>query len=209
MQKKNQKKRVVMTLIGVMLSGFSVGLFKMSLFGTDPFQCFAAGISNIITFINFGTLYTIINLIMLICIFFLDRHYIGIATMINIFGTGYIVEYTTKFLSGYFGDANLITRILLLSIGIVLMCFSSSLYYTADLGVSTYDAIALILADRKVGKFKYIRIGTDLICVIIGALLHAVVGVGTVITALFMGPLIEFFNVKFSRPFLEKGTTYY
>ena len=29
-----------------------------------------------------------------------------------------------------------------------------------------------------------------------------IAGVGTIITAFFMGPLIEFFNVKVARPFL-------
>ena len=63
-------------------------------------------------------------------------------------------------------------------------------------------------------KFRYCRIITDLICVLIGAGLcliggysisrvFTVVGVGTIITAFFMGPLIEFFNVHVARPFLE------
>lgn len=203
---KNGKKRVAMTLIGVSLAGFSVGLFKMSLFGTDPFQCFASGVSNQISFLGFGTLYMIINLILLLCIFVLDRHYIGIATFMNIFGTGYIVEYVTKVLNNYFQNADIITRLILLLTGIVLMCFASSLYYTANLGVSTYDAIALVLSDRKVGKFQFIRIGTDLICVVIGVILHATAGLGTIITAFFMGPLIEFFNVNFSRPLLHKSS---
>ncbi len=198
---ENSKKRIFMAFVGVCLSGFSVGLFKMSMFGTDPFQCFANGLWNVIH-IDFGILYIIINLIMLICIFFLDRHYIGIATFINIFGVGYIVQFTTEFLSQFFADATLLTRIILLIIGIVIICFASSLYYTADLGVSTYDAIALILADKKVAKFQYCRIATDLICVIIGVLLQAVAGIGTVVTAFFMGPLIEFFNVHVARPFL-------
>lgn len=197
----NRRKRIFMAFIGVALCGFSVGLFKMSMFGTDPFQCFANGLWNI-TQIGFGTLYMIINLIMLVCIFLLDRHYVGIATFINIFGTGYIVQYTTQFLNSYFTDATLIIRIVLLAAGIVIMCFASSLYYTADLGVSTYDAVALILSDRKKFKFKYCRISTDLICVLIGAFLHAVVGIGTIVTAFFMGPLIEFFNVHAARPFL-------
>jgi Predicted membrane protein len=200
MDKRN--KRIFMAFVGVCLSGFSVGLFKMSLFGTDPFQCLANGLFNLIGHASFGTLYMIINLIMLICIFGLDRHYIGIATFINIFGTGYIVQFTTNYLNLYFKDASLPIRIVLLLTGIVIMCFASSLYYTADLGVSTYDAIALILADKKVAKFQYCRIGTDLICVMVGVLLHAVVGIGTLVTAFFMGPLIEFFNVRFARPFL-------
>jgi uncharacterized membrane protein YczE len=190
-----------MAVFGVCLSGFSVGLFKMSMFGTDPFQCFMNGIWNVIH-IDFGTLYTIINLLMLVGVFFMHRSYIGIATFVNIFGTGYIVQFTTDFLSRYFTGADLPTRIVLLIIGVVIMCFASSIYYTADLGVSTYDAIALTLALKKVAKFQYCRIATDLICVLTGLLLHAVVGVGTVITAFFMGPLIEFFNVHAARPFL-------
>ena len=46
------------------------------------------------------------------------------------------------------------------------------------------------------------RIGCDLICVCIGALSGLLPGVGTLITAFFMGPLIEFFNHSFSEPFL-------
>lgn len=201
---KRMYKRIIMTVAGVTLGGFSVGLFKLSLFGTDPFQCFVNGISNVVSFMSFGTLYTIINLLMLIGIFFLDRRYIGIATFVNIFGIGYIVEFSTKFFGNFFGDVNLSGRIILLLTGIVLMCFASSLYYTSNLGVSTYDAVALILADKKIGKFKFIKIIADFTCVLIGVLLHAVVGPGTIVTAFFMGPLIEFFNLHFSRPLLER-----
>jgi len=201
---ENKRKRIFMAIVGVCLCGFSVGLFKMSLFGTDPFQCFVNGIWNVFQ-ISFGTLYTMVNVIMLLCILWLDRHYIGIATFINIFGLGYIVQYTTELLGRYFVNSGFTLRIVLLLTGIIIMCFSSSLYYTADLGVSTYDAIALILSDKKIAKFQYCRIGTDLICVLIGVALHAVVGAGTIITAFFMGPLIEFFNVHISRPFLYGG----
>lgn len=199
---ENKRKRIFMAIVGVCLCGFSVGLFKMSLFGTDPFQCFVNGIWNVFQ-ISFGTLYTMINVIMLLCIFWLDRHYIRIATFINIFGVGYIVQYTTELLGRYFVNSSFALRIVLLLTGIIIMCFSSSLYYTADLGVSTYDAIALILSDKKIAKFQYCRIGADLICVLIGVALHAVVGAGTIITAFFMGPLIEFFNVHIARPFLH------
>ena len=35
--------------------------------------------------------------------------------------------------------------------------------------------------------------------------IHTIAGVGTIITAFFMGPLIEFFNVHVARPFLDAG----
>ena len=89
---------------------------------------------------------------------------------------------------------------------------------TADLGVSTYDAIALIICNTwKKGKFQYVRIITDHVCVILGvglfllaggsvSMIPTIAGVGTIITAFFMGPLIEFFNVHVARPILKDKT---
>lgn len=192
-----------MAVFGVIVCGMSVGFFKTSLFGADPFQCFVSGIESIVP-IGFGTLYTVINVVLLIGVFLLDKHYIGIATCVNIFLLGYIVEFSEYILNTTFGEIGLVTRIIFLCIGIVALCFSSAFYFTADLGVSTYDAVSLILADKKVAKFRFCRIGTDLICVIVGFALGATIGIGTLITAFFMGPLIEFFRVKISEPFLLK-----
>ena len=51
--------------------------------------------------------------------------------------------------------------VLCLIIGIVVICFGSALYMTANLGVSTYDAVAIVMSSKwKWGKFKYIRIFT-------------------------------------------------
>ena len=92
----------------------------------------------------------------------------------------------------------------MLIVGVVVLCFASSLYMTSDLGVSVYDAIPIIISKRTGKPFKFMRIGCDLICVIIGALCGLLPGLGTLVTAFFMGPLIDFFNRKFSRPLLDR-----
>ena len=53
-----QRRRLLMTLLGVIVCGISVGFFKEANFGVDPFQCFAAGMDNVIP-LSFGTLYTL------------------------------------------------------------------------------------------------------------------------------------------------------
>ena len=92
------------------------------------------------------------------------------------------------------------------------MCLASALYFTADLGVSTYDAVSLIWSEKQSRvPFRVCRIVCDLVCVLAGTLLcraggvkiSGVVGVGTVITAFFMGPLIDFFNRRVAQPFLN------
>ena len=202
--------RILMAVIGMALAGIAVGFFKRAFFGVDPFQCFCNGLNQVIP-IGFGTLYMLINAVLLVIDFFLDRHYIGISTFINLFLVGYAAEFSENMLARWFGDMAIPGRILFLAIGIVIGCIAAALYYTADLGVSTYDAIPLHIADRKpkfFGKtvpFRVIRIITDLICVGIGFALGFMPGIGTIITALFMGPLITFFKRTLSDPLLKKA----
>lgn len=205
-----------MSLFGVIICAISVGIFKIAALGVDPFQSLMSGLDKLIP-ISFGTLYVIVNLILLTFSLLVDRHNIGIATFINLFLLGYITEYTYSFLQTIIVNPSMITRFICLIIGIVIICFGSAFYMTADLGVSTYDAVAIVLAYKwKLAKFKFCRIATDLVCVIAGTVIFligggafkevpTIVGIGTIITAFFMGPLIEFFNDKIARPFLNKA----
>ena len=207
------KKRIIMSFFGVILSGICVGIFKLAAFGVDPFQAFMSGLNTAVP-ISFGTLYMIANIVLLLFSLIFNRKNIGIATFINLFLLGYITQFTYAFLQSIFSNPNLIIRSLSLIIGVVLLCFASALYMTADLGVSTYDSIAITMADKwHIGPFKWIRVSTDVCCVIIGVILFLVgggvikdiptfAGIGTIFTAFFMGPLIDFFNVKCARPML-------
>lgn len=209
-------RRIFMSLFGVIICAISVGIFKIAALGVDPFQSLMAGLDKLIP-ISFGTLYVIVNLILLTFSLVVDRHNIGIATFINLFLLGYITEFTYSFLQTVIVNPSIIVRLICLLAAIVIICFGSAFYMTADLGVSTYDAVAIVLSGKwKIAKFKFCRIATDLICVITGILIFligggtiseipTIVGVGTIITAFFMGPLIELFNDKIARPFLNKA----
>jgi len=137
-----------MTISGVLVAGFSVGMFNFSNFGMDPFQVFAHGVWKHMP-IGYGTFYTILNLIMLIFIFMIDRHKIGLATVINIFLLGYVVEFSSLFFNTQIPNPTFGIRILFLIVGIIILSFGSSLYFIGELGVSTYDAVALILSERE------------------------------------------------------------
>ena len=204
-----------MSLFGVLICGLSVGMFKRAVLGVDPFQALMSGLDSVIP-IDFGTLYVIVNVILLLFSLAFDRHRIGLATLINLFLFGYIAEFSLNALKIWMPSLGFVGRLVLLLIAIVIMCLASSFYFTADLGVSTYDAISLIVSERQSKvPFRFCRIISDLICVTAGVCLcriagmtwtgiTGVVGVGTIITAFFMGPLIDFFNVKVAGPFLEE-----
>lgn len=212
---EDRKKRILMSVIGVVICGVSVGFFKRASFGIDPFQSMMSGLAAVIP-ISFGLLYVIVNLCLLLISLINDRSKIGIATFINLFLLGYIVDYSHQFILKLFPELGIAGRLIMLVIGVVILCLSSSLYFTADLGVSTYDAVALILSEKwKVMPFKFWRITTDLCCVLLGIALYLlsgnpisglaqIIGVGTVIIAFFMGPLIDWFNRHVSQKLLSR-----
>ncbi len=207
--------RLLMSVLGVLVGGISVGFFKIGALGVDPFQAFMSGMDQLIP-ISFGTLYVIVNACLLLFSLIFDRHYLGLATLVNLFLLGYVVEFSYGTLLELLPEPSLLMRWACFLFGFVVMCFASSMYMTADMGVSTYDAVALILTHTwKLGQFRYIRITTDVICVVLGVLLLrlgkgtwaeilASVSIGTVMTAFFMGPLIDFFNRKIAIPMLAR-----
>ena len=203
-------KKVLMSTFGVVICGISVGMFKHAVLGVDPFQSLMSGLDAVIP-IRFGTLYVLVNIVLLIFALIFDRYKIGLATLINLFLLGYIAEFSQSLCKALLPEIGIAERFILLLIAIVIMCLASAFYFTADLGVSTYDAVSLIWSEKQERiPFQYCRIICDYICVLLGAVLCkagnvevlGVIGIGTIITAFFMGPMIEFFNRRVARPFL-------
>ncbi len=197
-------RRILMALAGVTIAGLSVGLFRRSGLGIDPFQVFAHGVWHPFErLLDYGTFYMILNAVLLVVILFWNRRMIGIGTFINLFLVGYMADWSERMLTRAFPVLTLPGQLGLLLTGVVIMCFASALYFTADLGVSTYDAVALTISQRtQAVPFRYIRVLCDFICVLVGALItgRENINVGTIITAFFMGPLISFFNRTVAQP---------
>jgi len=195
-------RRILMTVAGVSVCGVSVGFFAYSRFGMDPFQVFAHGTWYVLPdgAVSFGTFYACLCAVLLAVVFFADRRKIGLGTMINLFLLGYIADFSQRLLERLLPEPGVAVRAAFLLAGIVVMCLSSALYFTAGLGVSAYDAVSLILSEKKGWSFRLCRIGADLFCTAVGFSFGATVGVGTLVTAFFMGPLIAFFNQTIAEP---------
>ena len=195
-------KRIAMSFFGVIVTGFCIGAFQKANLGADPFTCFVTGIANIFHS-TYSTFYIIVTGALLVGVFFVEKHYIGIATVINLFFTGMAADFMRNILDNIFPAPGMAARFVMMLFGIFGTCFAASVYFTADLGVSAYDAWSLIAANKyKLMPFRLCRIASDSVCVLTGLIFPVTIGVGTVITALFMGPVVQWFNTNVSEPFL-------
>jgi uncharacterized membrane protein YczE len=204
------KRRILMMTAGVSITGLSTGFFTISDMGYDPFQVFVHGVwsrvdSALGISVSYGTYFMLISFVLLMAMFMLNRGLLGLGTLFTLFLAGYLADFSAYCLRIVFPDPGFAVRLALLGAGIVIMCFSAALYYTAGLGVSTYDAVALTISQKQPKiAFRWCRIFCDLICVLIGLRLGSSVGIGTIITALFMGPLIDFFRRAAAEPLLDR-----
>ena len=188
-------KRTAASLVGNVLVAVGIALFKQSVLGNDPFTGMNMGLAELFG-ISFPLLQLGVNLILFLVQLLCDRSLIGFGTVVNALFIGSMVDFFYKLSSSTFGLPTLLPfKLLVMLVGMVICCFGLSVYQTADLGVSPYDAASLILT-RRLKKVPYFwcRMFTDSICVLVCWLSGGIVGLGTLVTAFGFGPLISFFN---------------
>jgi len=202
---KEMIKRLIMSLVGVFLTGVTVGFFQIADLGADPFTCFTLGWANIFG-TSYGAVYPFVTGALLIIDFFFDRSRIGIATLLNLFLTGVVADFFYNTFADFALFGTIYGRVGLLIFTLLILCIGSSLYFTANLGVSGYDAVSQIISKKAKWPFRFCRIGTDVICVVFGLVFGVAfgdrVGFGTILTAFCMGPVIQLFNDHLSGPLL-------
>ena len=206
-------KRIMMSLGGVLLLAVAVTFFKFAALGVDPFQAFVSGLDELIP-LNFGTVYLLVNVVFFILVIFVERKLIGFVTILNMFLIGYLAQWGVEGLKLLLPDAAMWIRVIFLLFGVLIFAFSLSMCISANLGVSTYDAISLIVVNKwNKGKLSYMRIVIDLASVLLGMVFYflgggklkditAIISVGTILAVFFTGPLIAFFLEKVTTPML-------
>lgn len=194
-------KRIIMAIVGIALTSISVACNKISGFGVDPFSVLMFGISKTTGF-SYQTVFMVSCGLLTVVAWKLKKSLLGLATVISLCCSGAIVDVSYAVLRHMLGRPGVNTRISLMLIGLLLISVSSALYYTANLGVSPYDAQALTIAAKTPVPFNFSRIATDLVCVAVGFAFGGDLGVGTIIIAFCMGPFIQICREKISEPIL-------
>lgn len=201
--------RFFLMLSGILLISICVGCYRLGAFGVDAFTGMNLGISGFLG-LSFGTWQLIANGLILILVFFTVRSYIGLGTVVNMVCVGYIADFLCWLVNDVARiEMTLPLRVLALLLGTLFASLGVALYMKADMGISPYDSVAPIIVKLTRDKipFQYARISSDIAAIVIGLLfclaskgnIWTIIGVGTVINALFNGPLIQFFRNRIDQ----------
>ena len=205
---KDGAKRTAFMFLSILLMGFAVSVFSYSGLGVDPFTAMNMGISAKLG-IGFGLYQMCVNGVVLAVVTFTAKKLINLGTIVNMVGVGYVCEFFTKIYEQLLpAEISFPARLVFMVTGVFLLSLSASLYFNCNLGVSPYDALGFVMEDKIRLKYKWCRVITDLICTLIAFAFGGPIGIGTVVTAFFMGPVIAFCDTRISKRVLEAKYTF-
>lgn len=187
-------RRLLALTLSLIVIGGCVAVFKTVGFGTDPCSTFTLGVSAH-TGVSFGTCQLLFNLLMFLPVLRYDLSRVGIGTIGNMVGVGYIADFCMELMAPLIPAEGLsmAARVVLFALSMAAFLVAAAFYMVVDLGVAPYDAIPQLIAARaKRWSYRRVRMLWDVSVLTVGFLLGSTVGLTTVITGFCLGPVIVF-----------------
>ncbi|MDO4322129.1 MAG: hypothetical protein Q4C61_06345 [Lachnospiraceae bacterium] len=195
---KNDKftvKKILSALVGVLFVGMGVAFNNCAGLGNDSVGIVYDGIRNAggMSTSQLGIASNIVNLTLIALLVLIGRRYVSVGTLIYILPYGYFVDIGNVVYRHLAGDG-LASRIIFSVTGCLLLCMGVAVYIAADIGVDPFTGIVLVIKDKLNKEYRYVKIGFDIAMIVLGMVLGGKPGVVTVITAVSLGPVIQFFT---------------
>lgn len=181
-------RRLSQLLIGLALYGVSMAMMIRSALGLDPWDVFHYGLTGHLP-LSFGTVVTLVGFVVLLAWIPL-RQAPGLGTIANVLVIGVTSDVTLSVLPR---PSELWLRAVLLVLGIVLNGLASAMYIGAQLGPGPRDGLMTGISRRSGLSIRLVRTVQELVVVGVGFALGGTVGLGTILYALFIGPLVQRF----------------
>ncbi|CAM3545741.1 membrane protein YczE [Nocardioides zeicaulis] len=192
-------RRLPQLFVGLFLYGVSLAMMVRGGLGLAPWDVLHSGFIRHVP-MTLGQAVVLFSFVVLV-LWVPLREMPGLGTISNAVVVGMSADLTLATLEH--PDA-LVARTGLMLGGVVLCGLASALYIGAQLGRGPRDGLMTGIARRTGWSLRLVRTGLEVAVVAIGLLLGGVLGVGTVVYALAIGPLTQlmlpWFTVDVTAP---------
>lgn len=181
-------RQLLQLTVGLWLYGASMAMVIRGALGLDPWDVFHAGVMEHAG-LSFGTIVIIVGALVLL-LWIPLRQMPGLGTVANVVLIGVATDVTLWMLSapdGYLARGSLLVG------GVVLNGLAGALYIGAQLGPGPRDGLMTGLARRTGLSLRLVRTLLEVTVLAVGFLLGGQVGLGTVLYAVAIGPLVQLF----------------
>ena len=192
-------RRLPQLYAGLVLYGVSLAMMVRAGLGLAPWDVLHSGIAGLVP-LTLGQVIVVLSFVVLL-LWIPLREKPGIGTISNALVVGFSADATLAVLTT---PDSLWLRATLLVLGVVGNGLATALYIGSQFGRGPRDGLMTGLARRTGWSLRLVRTGLEITVVALGLLLGGVLGLGTVLYALAIGPLTQAmlpaFTVDLDRP---------
>lgn len=181
-------RRLVQLYAGLTLYGFSMALMIRAELGLDPWDVFHQGLAER-TGWSFGVVTIVVGAAVLL-LWWPMRQRPGLGTVSNVFVIGIAVDASLRWLPAPEAWG---WRAAFVVSGVVLNAVAGGAYIGARLGPGPRDGLMTGLVRRTGRSVRLVRTGIEITVLAVGFVLGGSIGLGTVVYALAIGPLVQVF----------------
>ncbi|MEU8974115.1 hypothetical protein AB0D11_33440 [Streptomyces monashensis] len=188
-------RRLIQLYAGLALYGVSSALLVAAGLGLEPWGVLHQGLAKL-TGLTIGVVSIVVGAAVLL-LWIPLRQRPGLGTVSNVFAIGLAMDGTLALIPD---PRSFAVRIPLMLAGIVLNGAATGLYISARFGPGPRDGLMTGLHRRTGRSIRLVRTTLEVAVVVTGFLLGGTIGVGTVLYAVSIGPLAQFFLRVFAIP---------
>jgi uncharacterized protein len=182
--------RVAWLVAGLFLCSCGVVFFLESELGLPPWDVLHQGLAEQLG-ISFGVANLLVSVVVLTLVWRL-RARIGLGTLLNAILIGsFVIVLTAIDAVDALSEEPLGFRIGLIAVALVCFGVGSALYICASLGAGPRDSLMLVVSRRLGLRIGAARTGIEIAALVVGFLLGGTVGIGTLVFAVGIGPVVE------------------
>lgn len=186
--------RLPLLVLGLVVFGFGIALMAEAGLGLGPWEAFHQGISRL-TGLELGTVSILLGIPIVAAWWPLGERP-GIGTLVNIVLIGLATNAGLAVLPAAHAPIAQLAGMLL---GVLVIGLGSGLYLAADLGPGPRDGLMTGIHRRFGWSIRRARTAVELSVFVAGWWLGGTLGLGTVVFALGIGPLVQLFLGRLDR----------
>lgn len=184
--------RVIKFFGGLALIQLAVAGFLIIGIGSDSFTVFTQGFSKVLH-ISVGAGNCILTLVLLGIVFWLDRSQFRIGMVLAVAFAGLFLNGMTLLLGKILPqNPSVPVMALEFAASCVIVAFGFPILKSARLGVAPNDALYLAIAKKTKKSYGLVRMCVDAIYLVLGYVCGGVIGIGTLICVVAIGPMVQF-----------------
>ncbi|GGM52015.1 membrane protein YczE [Microbacterium saperdae] len=181
-------ERGLQLLLGLFLYGVALGLMVRGGIGVSPWDVLALGVAGQ-SGLGYGVVTNLVAVVVLL-LWIPLRQRVGLGTLLNALLIGPSADLTLAVVPA---PPSIWVGAPMFLLGLVLLAFATGLYISANFGPGPRDGLMTGLVRRTGWSVWVVRTLIEGSVLVIGFLLGGPVGVGTVLFALGIGPLVGWF----------------